>query len=1207
MNVENNGQHKRNDGNPDDANPNPEDVKLTAMALGEIRDAAETARLKKVLEEDETRRREFLETAHLASMIRESVESDLPLAPGSLHDLVLANLEDSRSSSDRAKSERSPDARSTVSNQHPDEPHQDESGAIERMTVRPGSIEPAPGNWWRNKRTLTGFVTAMCVVILASIAYVQYQGRIGNPTNVARNERTDRDRSIRNSESADMLTDKSAQEFAGNADRAGSVDKFSADEIRQDGGIAAGKNWDGNDPLSTEHLADTEDRAEAGLEIQKAYQSGSASEGNRLQARRFQELKKQPNRLPGTADGKSDGGIAAGGGAGIDDTRKPAMAPSRNSPKAEFGRSGSGGGFGGAGFGGERSGTESLSRSRDGRGKLDSKLPSPGGLKSSQKSDGLVPGGGNPNSGENRSAENMAGGRAGYGQALPGEKLKKNRSVTPSSKPFVTPSKAASNGSANRFSPAKPRKTEGVQPLTNGKGNSGRGLFRHEKNQGGQASGSAPQSDSPQPDPAPTNPIVQSRMELNQSKKSPNGGAPKPVDQAGSASGSPIGGNGDLTPGSGRAFRGKRSEPNGQPQDKRPVPESTTRPDAPGKQNPVKDKDFQNVPSSQNKSGELKESDSIKNAGQDNNTGQDSNAGQEKSGPLEEGKNDDAKDQTDELAIADRKIHEIRVIDPALENDFVQPIGTNAISTFSIDTDTASYTNIRQKLRAGVLPDPEDVRIEEMINYLDFEYKQPAGNEPFAVDMELASSPWSPGNKILKIGLQARRIDNRNRPPSNLVFLVDVSGSMRGRKKLPLLKYGLKQMVQRLREDDYVAIVTYSNQIRTVLEPTDGSQKEKIIGVIDSLTAQGSTNGGEGLQRAYELAERNLLKNGTNRIVLGTDGDFNVGIQNDVELAKFVAEKARSGVFLTVCGFGSDNFKDQKMQLMAQNGNGKVFFIDSEQEAQRVFAERISGSLVTIAKDVKVQLLFNPRTVQSYRLIGYENRMLNAEDFDNDQRDAGEIDSGDHVTALYEIVPGSGDFAVPTSSSPGNEIDLKYQVVQERKVKLTELAKSNDIAALRIRFKPPTSDKSELREFTVQNNSRSYNRSSPEFKLATAVAGLGLMLRGSRHRGGLNYDNLREFGQTVLASVARPDAGQPKESEKTDATGKSATGKNGKNGAEKSATEKADVDTDQPNPSTKTDSKSNEVNRSARTRQQQAEEVMELINRAADLFQRSRR
>ncbi|MEC9093934.1 MAG: von Willebrand factor type A domain-containing protein, partial [Planctomycetota bacterium] len=342
-------------------------------------------------------------------------------------------------------------------------------------------------------------------------------------------------------------------------------------------------------------------------------------------------------------------------------------------------------------------------------------------------------------------------------------------------------------------------------------------------------------------------------------------------------------------------------------------------------------------------------------------------------------------------------------IDPLLENEFIQPIATNAISTFSIDTDTASYTNVRQMLRAGQKPHPEEVRIEEMINYFDYNYKQPKAGEQFSVSMEVASSPWSPANRLLKVGLQARKLDNRQRPPSNLVFLIDVSGSMRNTKKLPLLKKGLTLMVNRLREDDYVSIVTYATGVKILLEPTDGSQKSTIKSVIDSLVAQGSTNGGEGLQTAYRLAEKHLLKEGTNRIVMGTDGDFNLGITDHRELTALVKTKAQSGVFLTICGVGTDNFQDQKAQIMAQNGNGKVYYIDSEKEAKRVFADRISGSLVTIAKDVKLQLIFNPRTVQSYRLIGYENRMLGTRDFDDDSKDAGEMDAGDNVTAIYEI------------------------------------------------------------------------------------------------------------------------------------------------------------------------------------------------------------
>ncbi|MEE2641835.1 MAG: von Willebrand factor type A domain-containing protein [Planctomycetota bacterium] len=481
-------------------------------------------------------------------------------------------------------------------------------------------------------------------------------------------------------------------------------------------------------------------------------------------------------------------------------------------------------------------------------------------------------------------------------------------------------------------------------------------------------------------------------------------------------------------------------------------------------------------------------------------------------------------------------------IDPALENEFVQPLGTQAISTLSVDTDTASYTNIRQKLRDGKRPHPEEVRIEEMINYFDFDYGEPKPDDRFSVNMEMATCPWSPNHQLLKVGLQARKISNRNRPASNLVFLVDVSGSMRNANKLPLLKKGLLMMVDQLREDDYVSVVTYSDRIETPLEPTDGSQKEKIRKVIESLVARGSTDGGEGLQTAYQLAEKHFLEDGTNRIVMGTDGDFNVGISDDRRLASFVKQKAKSGVFLTICGFGTDNFQDQKVQMMAQNGNGKVFYIDSEEESKRVFAERIAGTLVTMAKDVKLQLFFNPRTVQSYRLIGYENRLLQAQDFDNDQKDAAEMDAGDRVTVLYEIVPQDSEFTFPTTASPANTLDLKYQTIEKQKIRLTEVAASDDIAALRIRYKDPRGTESKLKEVTIQKNSTSFNRASRDFQLASAVAGLGMMLRGSRHRGTLTFAGLKELGQTLLADRGESlDAdSQPKKGERPEqATGDS--------------------------------------------------------------------
>lgn len=461
------------------------------------------------------------------------------------------------------------------------------------------------------------------------------------------------------------------------------------------------------------------------------------------------------------------------------------------------------------------------------------------------------------------------------------------------------------------------------------------------------------------------------------------------------------------------------------------------------------------------------------------------------------------------------------------ENDFMQPLGTNALSTFSIDTDTASYTNVRQMLRNNQWPDPNRVRIEELINFFDYSYPQPQAGSPFSVNMELASSPWTPGNKLLRVGLKAAEVENTKRPPSNLVFLIDVSGSMRNSNKLPLLKSGLKSMVDQLGEDDYVSIVTYSDVIKSPLPPTDGSQKEKIKNVIDALAAKGSTNGSGGLREAYRAAKKHFLKGGSNRIVMGTDGDFNVGIKDDAELVEFIREQAQSGVFLTICGFGTGNFKDEKVQKMAQNGNGKVYFIDSQKESKRVFVEKISGGLVTVAKDVKLQLIFNPRTVQSYRLIGYETRRLKASDFDDDSKDAGEMDAGDDVTALYEIVPADEDFSFPTLTHPESSVDLKYQVVQKQTFTLTKSANSDDIAALRVRFKRPSAEKSELREFVVKNNVTHYSRASKDMKFVSTVAGLGLMLRGSRHRGSLNFAGLKELAQGAMSSEMKdPKSGR---------------------------------------------------------------------------------
>ena len=453
------------------------------------------------------------------------------------------------------------------------------------------------------------------------------------------------------------------------------------------------------------------------------------------------------------------------------------------------------------------------------------------------------------------------------------------------------------------------------------------------------------------------------------------------------------------------------------------------------------------------------------------------------------------------------------------ENDFVTTEGESALSTFSIDVDTASYSNARRFLSSGKLPPPQSVRIEEFLNYFSYDYPQPKDDKPFSVSMEVADCPWTKGNKLIRIGLQGKKIKPAKRPPSNLVFLLDVSGSMRNANKLPLLKRALKMMVSRLREDDYVSIVTYAGHAGVALEPTCGDQSQKIIEVIDSLTSGGSTNGSAGIDRAYELATENFLKDGTNRVILATDGDLNVGITDDQALVDLISSKAGEGVFLTVLGFGTGNLKDAKMEKLANNGNGVYAYIDGVREARKVLLEQISANLITIAKDVKLQLEFNPRRIASYRLIGYENRKLVSEDFDNDAKDAGEIGAGHSVTALYEIVPvGSAELQAKPKRK---QAKLKYQdAIAESKpeplTKPSNAANSDELLTLALRYKQPDEDSSQRIEFVCKDAKTKFKNAGEDFRFSSSVAAFGMLLRNSNHVGEANVDWCEEIAADSL-------------------------------------------------------------------------------------------
>jgi len=420
------------------------------------------------------------------------------------------------------------------------------------------------------------------------------------------------------------------------------------------------------------------------------------------------------------------------------------------------------------------------------------------------------------------------------------------------------------------------------------------------------------------------------------------------------------------------------------------------------------------------------------------------------------------------------------------ENPFESPKKA-PLSTFSIDVDNASYTNIRRFINDGQKVPKDAVRIEEMMNFFKYKYPQPEGQNPFSINTEVSESPWNKNSLLLKIGLQGKNIPMTNLPASNLVFLIDVSGSMSDANKLPLLKESMKILVKELRPQDKVSIVVYAGSAGVVLEPTSGDNKDEIMDAFDDLSAGGSTAGGEGIELAYKLAQQNFIKEGNNRVVIATDGDFNVGASSDGDMEKLIEEKRKSGVFLTVLGFGMGNYKDSKMEILADKGNGNYAYIDNIQEANRFLGKEFKGSMFAIAKDVKIQIEFNPKHVQAYRLIGYENRRLKDEDFKNDKIDAGELGSGHTVTALYEIIPtGVESDYVPS--------DLKYT-----KVKTDESNYSDELATIKFRYKKPDGDKSIEIVNTIPNKKIALDRSSSDFKFTTAVAWFGLKLKESKY------------------------------------------------------------------------------------------------------------
>jgi Ca-activated chloride channel family protein len=439
------------------------------------------------------------------------------------------------------------------------------------------------------------------------------------------------------------------------------------------------------------------------------------------------------------------------------------------------------------------------------------------------------------------------------------------------------------------------------------------------------------------------------------------------------------------------------------------------------------------------------------------------------------------------------------------ENDF-RSVQIAPLSTFSVDVDTASYSNVRRFLSQGQLPPKDAVRIEELINYFPYGYRAPAADarEPFSANVEVATCPWEAKHQLLRIGIKARDIDAKQRPPSNLTFLIDVSGSMMPDNKLPLLKRSLALLIDTLDQRDQVAMVVYAGASGVVLPPTRGDHKDKILAALERLEAGGSTNGAAGIELAYRLAAENFVRGGSNRVILATDGDFNVGVTSEGSLVRLIQEKAKSGVFLSVLGFGMGNVKDSTMEKLADKGNGNYAYIDTLQEGRKVLVEQMTGTLITVAKDVKLQIEFNPAQVKAYRQIGYENRQLRTEDFNNDRIDAGDIGAGHTVTALYELVPVGVEIALPKVDA------LKYAAPAE-----PSRAATHELATVKIRYKPPTGDSSRLSSFPVAAAKQSWTNASGDFRFAAAVAEVGMLLRGSNHRGAATWIQAIDLGRAA--------------------------------------------------------------------------------------------
>jgi Ca-activated chloride channel family protein len=473
--------------------------------------------------------------------------------------------------------------------------------------------------------------------------------------------------------------------------------------------------------------------------------------------------------------------------------------------------------------------------------------------------------------------------------------------------------------------------------------------------------------------------------------------------------------------------------------------------------------------------------------------------------PMEEKSKTDVNGQVisdDDVSDEDTPEMNTEEYDKIVENPF-KDAKQNPLSTFSIDVDNASYSNIRRYLTGNEMPPKGAVRIEEMINYFDYDYPNPTGEHPFNFMTEISVCPWNKANKLLHIGIQGKKLNYEDLKPSNLVFLIDVSGSMSDANKLPLLKKAFMMLVDQLDDRDKVSIVVYAGAAGVVLPSTPASQKDKIKKALNNLEAGGSTAGGEGIILAYDIAVKNLIKDGNNRVILATDGDFNVGQSSTSSMVELIEEKRKSGVYLTILGLGMGNYKDGRMEQISNAGNGNYFYIDNIKEAEKVFVKQMRANMFTIAKDVKIQIEFNPANVKAYRLIGYENRVMANEDFNNDLKDAGELGAGHTVTAIYEIIPAG-------SSSNVNTTDpLKYQNTNVNDNALN----SKDIMTIKFRYKPINSDKSILIEKEVKDSNLAFDKTSNNFRFTAAVAAFGMILRDSEFKGTSTYDMIIELAK----------------------------------------------------------------------------------------------